>query len=63
MQCLLREGHVARAVQKFYPDLKEAKDNNPDLQSAIKLGKRCYEQVIDNKRSGEIDVEPSKLKY
>ena len=46
--------------------MKEAKDNNPDLQSAINLGKRCgkrCEQVIDNERSGEIDVEPFQLKY
>lgn len=37
--------------------------NGLDLQSAIMLGKRCYEQLINVKRSGEIDVEPSKSKY
>ena len=57
------EAHVVRAVREIYPDLKEAKHGDLDLQSAIKLGKRYYEQVIDNERSGEIDVEPSKSKY
>ena len=58
-------GHAARAVREFYPDLKEVKHDDPGLQSAIKLGKRCYEQVIDNerKKSGGIDVESSKSKY
>ena len=37
--------------------------NDLDLQSAIMLGKRSYEQLINVKRSGEIDVEPSKSKY
>ena len=43
--------------------MKGGKHNDPNFQSAINLGKRCYEQVIDNERSGEIDVEPSKSKY
>ena len=57
-----RVGHV---VLEFYPDLKEVKHDDPGLQSAVKLRKRCYEQVIDNerKKSGGIDVEPSKSKY
>ena len=43
--------------------LKKAKHNDLDLQLAIMLGKRCYEQLINVKRSGETDVEPSKPKY
>ena len=55
-----REEHFVRDVREFYPDLKEARHNDLDIQSAIKLGKKYYEQVIDNERRSEIDVEPSK---
>ena len=55
-----REEHFVRDVREFYPDLKEARHNDLDIPSAIKLGKKYYEQVIDNERRSEIDVEPSK---
>ena len=35
----------------------------PISSQPLSLVKRCYEQVIDNERSGEIHVNPFKLKY
>ena len=57
-----REGYVAKAVRKFYEDLKNAKHNDRNLEAAIKLGKRCYQQITESKGEVTID-EPSKSKY
>ena len=58
-----REGYVAKAVREFYSDLKDVMHDDSNLKAAICLGKICYEQVIESKESGEINVEPSKSKY
>ena len=52
-----------KAVREFYSDLKDVKHDDSNLKAAICLGKRCNEQVIESKESGEINVEPSKSKY
>ena len=57
-----REGYVAKEVREFYEDLKNAKHNDRNLEAAIKLGKRCYQQITENKGDVTID-EPSKSKY
>ena len=36
------EGYIARAVRDFYPDLTNVNYNDPNLQAAVKLGKRCH---------------------
>ena len=58
-----REGYVAKAVREFYSDLKNVKHDDSNLKSAIFIGKRCYEQVTESKKSVQINVEPSKSKY
>ena len=58
-----REGYIAKAVREFHSDLKDVKHDDSNLKAAICLGKRCYEQVIESKESGEINVETSKSKY
>ena len=40
------EGYIAPAVRDFYPDLRNVKHNDPNLQAAVKLGKRCHEQLL-----------------
>ena len=57
-----REGYVAKAVREYYSDLKDVKHDDSNLKVAICLGKRCYEHVIKSKKSGEINVQPYKLK-
>ena len=58
-----REGCIARADREFYPDLKNVKHNDPILESTVKLGKRCYENVASNENTCIIDAQPSKSKY
>ena len=58
-----REGYIARAVRDFYPDLRNVKHNDPNLQAAVKLGKRCHEQLLNSESTCEINVGPSKSKY
>ena len=41
---LSKEECMARAVRKFYSDLKDVKHNNSDLSNALKLGKRCLDR-------------------
>ena len=57
------EGDIAPAVRGFYPDLKNVKHNDPNLESAIKLRKRCCENVASNENTCIIDAQPSKSKY
>ena len=38
---ILREGYISRAVSDFYPDLRNVR-HDPNLQAAVKLGKRCH---------------------
>ena len=58
-----REGYLARAVRTFYSDLKNIKHDDPNLKSAIKLGKRCYEDMMKKEKTCEIETQPSKTKY
>ena len=58
-----RKGYVAKAVRECYSDFKDVKHDDSNLKAAICLGKRCYEQVIESKESGEINVELFKWKY
>ena len=58
-----REGYIARAVRDFYPDLRNVKHNDPNLQAAVKLGKRCHEQLLNSESTCKINVGPSKSKY
>ena len=57
------EGYIAHAIREYYPDLKNVKHNDPNLESAIKLGKRCYENLASNENTCIIDGQPSKSKY
>ena len=57
-----REGYIARAVRDFYPDLRNVKHNDPNLQAAVKLEKRCHEQLLNSESTCEINVGPSKSK-
>ena len=57
-----REGYVARAARDFYPDLRNVK-HDPNLQAAVKLGKRCHEQLLNSESTCKINVGPSKSKY
>lgn len=54
-----REGYIARAVRDFYPDLRNVKHDDPNLQAAVKLGKRCHEQLSNSESICEINVQPS----
>ena len=54
-------GYVARAVREFYSDLKDVKHDNPTLTKALKLGKRCLNQVEADE--GAVTAPPSKPKY
>ena len=56
-----RGGYVARAVREFYSDLKDIKHDNPTLIKALKLGKRCLNQVEADEDS--VTAPPSKSKY
>ena len=58
-----REEYIVRAVRDFYPDLRNVKENDPNLQAAVKLGKRCHEQLLNSETACEINVGPSKSKY
>ena len=42
-----REGHIACAVRDSHPDLRNVKHNDPNLQAAVKLGKR-HEQLLNS---------------
>ena len=58
-----REGYIARAVRDFYPDLRNVKHNDPNLQAAVKLGKPCHEELLNSESTCKINVGPSKSKY
>ena len=58
-----REGHIACAVRDSHPDLRNVKHNDPNLQAAVKLEKRCHEQLLNSESTCEINVGPSKSKY
>ena len=60
---ITREGYIARAVSDFYPDLRNVKHNDPNLQAAVNLGKRCNEQLLNSESTCKINVGPSKSKY
>ena len=47
------KGYLARAVRTFYSDLKNVKHDDPNLKSAIKLGKRCYEDMMKKEKTYE----------
>ena len=57
------EGYIALAVREFYQDFKNIKHNDPNLESAINFGNRCYEIVASNENTCIIDSQPSKSKY
>ena len=54
-------GYITKDVREFYADLKNAKHNDPNLTSAVKLGKRCLDQVI--KSETEILEPATKSKF
>ena len=58
---LPRGSYVARAVREFYSDLKDVKHDNPTLTKALKLGKRCLNQVEADEDG--VTAPPSKSKY
>ena len=58
---LPREGYLARAVREYYPDLQGLKHDDPILVKAVKLGKRCYDQVVEDEN--EVTERPSKSKF
>ena len=47
MKKLPREGYIAKTVREFYLELKDAKHYDPSLKKALKLGKRCLDQLVD----------------
>ena len=52
-----KQGFLATAVREFYSDLTDAKHNDSNLLSAVKLAKRCHDKLL----SGGFDnEEPSK---
>ena len=51
---LPREGLMSRAVCEYYEDIWKLKSDDPILEWAVKLGKRCYEKV--SKSEGEVSV-------
>ena len=51
-----RQRYIARAVRDFYPDLRNVKHNDPNLQAAVKLGKRCHEPLLNSESTCEINV-------
>ena len=53
-----QQGYIAKAVREFYSDLKDVKHDDHNLEAAIKLDKRCYEQLT--KSESEVTVEPLK---
>ena len=59
-----REGFIAWAVREFFDDLKDLKHDDPKFTAAVKLGKRCHQNLIEREEAGEI-MEPtcSKSKY
>ena len=61
VKTLSRGGYVARAVREFYSDLKDVKHDNPTLTKALKLGKRCLNQVEADEDA--VTAPPSKSKY
>ena len=63
VKILPRGGYLARAVRDFYSDLNYAKQNDPSLTKAIKLGKRSLEQIEEEDKEGAITAPPSKSKY
>ena len=58
---LPREGYLAHAVRAYYPDLQGLKHDHPVLVKALKLGKRCYDQVV--KYENEVTERPAKSKF
>ena len=58
---LPREGYLARAVREYYPDLQGPKHDDPILVKAVKLGKRCYDQAVEDEN--EVTERPSKSKF
>ena len=58
---LPKEGYIARAVRAYYPDLQDLKHNDPILEKAVKLGKRCYDQAM--KDENEVTIPATKSKY
>ena len=58
---LPREGYPACAVREYYPDLQGLKHDDTILVKAVKLGKRCYDQVAEDKN--EVTERPSKSKF
>ena len=54
-------GYVARAVREFYSDLKDVKHDNPTLTTALKLGRRCLNQVEAD--DDAVTAPPSKSMY
>ena len=56
-----RRGCVARAAREFYSDFKDVKHENPTLAKAVKLGKRCLNQVEADEDA--VTTPPSKSKY
>ena len=55
-----KQGFLATAVREFYSDLTDAKHNDSNLLSAVKLAKRCHDKLL----SGGFDnEEPSKKKF
>ena len=58
-----REGYIACTVRDFYPDLRNIKHNDPNLQAAAKLGRLCHEKLFNSEGTCEINVGPSKSKY
>ena len=58
---LPRRGYVARAMREFYSDLKDVKHYNPTFTKALKLGKRCLNQIDADEDN--VTALPSKSKY
>ena len=58
---LPREGYLACVVREYYPDLQGLKHDDPILVKTVKLGKRCYDKVVEGEN--EVTERPSKSKF
>ena len=50
-----KQGYYAKAVRSFYSNLTEVKNDDKDLNAALKMAKRCYDKTEEGQLDNIID--------
>ena len=58
-----QQGFKSRAVRQMFPDLRDAKSDDPEFKRAVCVANRAYETAKRKRDAGIIEDEPSSKRF